>query len=62
MNHVMRSDPRRRFTFGITAENTTMRIWYCSRTAVVVTQPFDYFEVSHTSVIMPLRILSGIFL
>lgn len=56
MNNVMCSDPRRRFTFGFTAENTTMRIWFCSRLTVVATQPFDYFKVSHRLAIVPLRI------
>ena len=42
----MSSDPRRRFAFGFTIENTSTRIWFCSRTDVFVTKPFDFVKVS----------------
>ncbi|OCB90629.1 hypothetical protein A7U60_g2147 [Sanghuangporus baumii] len=35
-------DPCRRFTFGITAENTSMRLWLCSRATPVVSEVFDF--------------------
>ncbi|KAL5479077.1 hypothetical protein ACEPAI_2365 [Sanghuangporus weigelae] len=35
-------DPCRRFTFGITAENTSMRLWFCSRATPVVSEVFDF--------------------
>lgn len=41
----MREDPRRRFTFGMTIEDSEMRLWYVSRTDVTVTQAFDFLTV-----------------
>ncbi|KAJ7049474.1 hypothetical protein C8F01DRAFT_1352409 [Mycena amicta] len=35
-NHVLRNDPRRRFTFGLTAEDDEARIWFFSRACIVV--------------------------
>jgi hypothetical protein len=43
---MMRNDPCRRFAFGITIENTTMRIWFCCRSVVLVSKAFDFFNVS----------------
>ncbi|KAJ7762014.1 hypothetical protein DFH07DRAFT_1020262 [Mycena maculata] len=34
-NHVLRNDPRRRFTFGLTAEDDEARFWFFSRSCVV---------------------------
>ncbi|KAL5479042.1 hypothetical protein ACEPAI_2330 [Sanghuangporus weigelae] len=42
MQLAMARDPCRRFTFGITVENTTMRLWFCSRSSPVVSKPFDF--------------------
>jgi hypothetical protein len=41
----MRDDPRRRATFGMTIENSTTRIWFCCRSSVVVSEPFDFIAV-----------------
>ncbi|KAL5525403.1 hypothetical protein ACEPAF_9273 [Sanghuangporus sanghuang] len=35
-------DPCRRFTFGITIENKTMRLWFCSRAVPLVSEGFDF--------------------
>ena len=35
---MMREDPRRRFTFGITMEDTETRFWFASRSTVLVTE------------------------
>ncbi|KAJ6488470.1 hypothetical protein C8R47DRAFT_1215715 [Mycena vitilis] len=43
-NHVLRNDPRRRFTFGLTAEDDEARIWFFSRACIVATQPIKYIE------------------
>ena len=43
---MMRNDPCHRFAFGFTMENTTTMMWFCCRTAVVVSEPFDLFDVS----------------
>ncbi|KAF8969579.1 hypothetical protein BDZ97DRAFT_1794033 [Flammula alnicola] len=44
MQQIMRIDARRRFTFGLTTENTTTRVWFCSRQTVIVSQPFDFMK------------------
>ncbi|KIP01905.1 hypothetical protein PHLGIDRAFT_321572 [Phlebiopsis gigantea 11061_1 CR5-6] len=41
MNHVMREDVRRRFVAGFTIENSSMRYWFCSRSDVFVSEPFN---------------------
>ena len=46
MNHVMREDVRRRFTFGYTMENTQMRLWFASRSDILVSEPFNFIVVS----------------
>ncbi|EEB92715.1 hypothetical protein MPER_08736, partial [Moniliophthora perniciosa FA553] len=40
-NHIMGSDPTRRFMFGMTVEHTDTRIWFFSRSHVFVTQKID---------------------
>lgn len=37
----MREDARRRFTFGITIEDTSTRFWFASRSIVLASEPFD---------------------
>ncbi|KAF9241208.1 hypothetical protein BU15DRAFT_45238 [Melanogaster broomeanus] len=44
MHHIMRSDPCRRATFGITIENTNTRLWFTCRSLTVVSQPFNFTE------------------
>ncbi|KJA23921.1 hypothetical protein HYPSUDRAFT_86460 [Hypholoma sublateritium FD-334 SS-4] len=44
MHHLMNVDNRRRFTFGITIENVTVRVWFCSRQVVLVSKPFDFMK------------------
>jgi len=41
----MRSDPRRRFAFGITIEDLMMRLWFCDRALVLVSEPIDLHQV-----------------
>jgi hypothetical protein len=41
----MREDPRRRFVFGLTIENTTVRLWFCSRSDALVSLPFNFVKV-----------------
>ncbi|KAL0061692.1 hypothetical protein AAF712_011500 [Marasmius tenuissimus] len=40
--HMLSSDPRRRFRFGITIEDTQMRLWYFSRALNYVTHDFNF--------------------
>ncbi|KAI0916496.1 hypothetical protein AcV5_002974 [Taiwanofungus camphoratus] len=49
MEHCMRDDPRRRFTFGLTIEDTQMKLWFCSRAELLVSEPFNFIE-EHTIV------------
>jgi hypothetical protein len=42
----MREDARRRFTFGITIEDTQTRFWFTSRSVILVSTPFDFMTVS----------------
>ncbi|KAL5520237.1 hypothetical protein ACEPAG_9450 [Sanghuangporus baumii] len=39
---AMVRDPSRRFCFGITIENTSLRLWFCSRASPVVSKSFDF--------------------
>ncbi|KAL5479067.1 hypothetical protein ACEPAI_2355 [Sanghuangporus weigelae] len=39
---AMVRDPSRRFSFGITVENTSLRLWFCSRASPVVSKSFDF--------------------
>ncbi|KAI3608807.1 hypothetical protein WG66_003765 [Moniliophthora roreri] len=43
-NHIMGSDPTRRFIFGMTVEHTNTRIWFFSRSHVFVTEKIDLQE------------------
>ncbi|EED78862.1 predicted protein [Postia placenta Mad-698-R] len=47
MHHCMREDARRRFTYGLTIENRTMRMWFCSRTELLVSKPIDFMSEHH---------------
>ncbi|KAF9078837.1 hypothetical protein BDP27DRAFT_1441205 [Rhodocollybia butyracea] len=44
MSTILRLDPCRRFTFGITVENCDMRIWLLSRAALVKSKPFNFMK------------------
>ena len=45
MQHVMRDDPCCRATFGMTIENSTMRLWFCCRSSVIVSEAFNFIAV-----------------
>ncbi|EKM54135.1 uncharacterized protein PHACADRAFT_209951 [Phanerochaete carnosa HHB-10118-sp] len=42
--YIMREDPRRRFVYGFTIEDVNMRLWFCSRSDVIVSKPFDFMK------------------
>ncbi|KAL0574413.1 hypothetical protein V5O48_007553 [Marasmius crinis-equi] len=44
MHQVMGYDPRRRFIFALTVENTTVRLWFRNRATFVVSHRFDLHE------------------
>ncbi|KAJ3555479.1 hypothetical protein NM688_g2554 [Phlebia brevispora] len=46
MLNCMRNDPRRRFVYAFTIEDATMRLWYCDRSQVFVSIPFNFNENS----------------
>ncbi|KAI5993491.1 hypothetical protein EDD15DRAFT_2548104, partial [Pisolithus albus] len=43
LHHIMRSDPCRRSTLGVTIEDTQMRFWFTCRAITLVSEPFDFF-------------------
>ena len=47
MNQVLAADPLRRYTLGITIENTTLRFWYCDRATFLASDAIDFNEVRH---------------
>ncbi|KII92452.1 hypothetical protein PLICRDRAFT_172541 [Plicaturopsis crispa FD-325 SS-3] len=42
LHHVMRDDPCRRFTYGVTIEDTQMRLWFCNRSGMIVLEAFNF--------------------
>ncbi|KAF7799144.1 hypothetical protein EIP86_010375 [Pleurotus ostreatoroseus] len=42
MSRCLRHDPRRRFVIGFTIVNHDMRFWYCDRSQVSVSEPFNF--------------------
>ncbi|KAJ3555180.1 hypothetical protein NM688_g2718 [Phlebia brevispora] len=42
MSNCIERDPRRRFVYAFTVEDATMRLWYCDRSQVVVSDPFNF--------------------
>jgi len=45
MHHVMRTDPRRRFVFGTSIENSEMCLWFFHRSHGMVTHAFNFITV-----------------
>jgi hypothetical protein len=41
----MQDDLRHRASFGMTIENCMTRVWFCCRSLVVVSEPFDFIDV-----------------
>lgn len=56
MNWIMQEDATRRFVFGFTIANTAMRLWFASRSEVLVSAEFDFMTVSIVTVASFLRI------
>ncbi|KAG0704652.1 hypothetical protein DFH29DRAFT_848599 [Suillus ampliporus] len=44
LHNIMRSDLLRRFAFGITIEDTQLRLWLSNRAFLAVTEPINIFE------------------
>lgn len=56
MHHILREDPRRRFTYAFTVEDITLRLWYASRSEILVTKPIDIMKVSYHADICSCRL------
>ncbi|EUC55996.1 kinase domain protein, putative [Rhizoctonia solani AG-3 Rhs1AP] len=41
MHHIMRTDARRTHVYGLTCEDTKVRLWYCDRSDFVASTEFD---------------------
>ncbi len=41
----MQKDPRRRFAFAFTIENTDMTLWFCNRSQIVKSESFNFILV-----------------
>ncbi|OSX58035.1 hypothetical protein POSPLADRAFT_1061121 [Postia placenta MAD-698-R-SB12] len=50
MHQCMREDPRRRFTFGLTIENKEIRLWFCTRAQLLVSEGINFLQ-DHATVI-----------
>ncbi|KAJ3556690.1 hypothetical protein NM688_g1890 [Phlebia brevispora] len=46
--NCMQKDPRRRFAFGFTAEDASIKLWYCDRSQIVVSSPFNFLKEYRT--------------
>ncbi|EGN91666.1 hypothetical protein SERLA73DRAFT_80231 [Serpula lacrymans var. lacrymans S7.3] len=44
LHTMMREDPCRRFAYGITIENTNLRLWLSNRAFLAVTEPIDFLS------------------
>ena len=49
MQYTMAVDARRRFIFGITIEDTSLRLWYANRSILLSSAPVDIAQVVNTS-------------
>ncbi|KAJ3556689.1 hypothetical protein NM688_g1886 [Phlebia brevispora] len=48
MTNCMRRDPRRRFVYGFTIEDTDMRLWYFDRSQIIASQPYNFIDDTRT--------------
>lgn len=64
LHHMMREDPCRDFAYGFTIEDTTMKMWYCDRSNIVISDEFDIHKVRGRVLIIapqsPIQIASRI--
>jgi hypothetical protein len=44
MGQILALDPCRRFTFGVTVENTGIHIWFCDRSGYMVSDLIEYLD------------------
>ena len=46
LSQCMNGDARRRFAYGFTIEDSWMRLWYCDRMQMIVSESFNFVHVS----------------
>ena len=46
MANCIAKDPRRRFVYAFSIENTDMRLWFCDRSKILVSEPHNFILVS----------------
>lgn len=46
LTHGMRETVNRRFMFGYTIEDANMRLWFASRSDIIVSEQFNFITVS----------------
>ncbi|KIM59994.1 hypothetical protein SCLCIDRAFT_125059, partial [Scleroderma citrinum Foug A] len=47
LHHIMRSDPYRRSTLGVTIEGANTRLWFTCRSVTMVSEPEARFYKGH---------------
>ena len=52
MQYIMSIDARRRFVFGITLKNASLRLWYANRSMLVRSKPLDILKVVSISLLV----------
>ena len=52
MQYIMATDARRRFVFGITLKNASLRLWYANRSVLVCSRPLDILKVVCNSLLL----------
>ncbi|KAJ3552022.1 hypothetical protein NM688_g4376 [Phlebia brevispora] len=50
MHRCMQNDARRRFVYSFTINNSALRLWFCDRSQILVTEPFN-FITEHRAVV-----------
>ncbi|KAI0797254.1 hypothetical protein BC629DRAFT_1502565 [Irpex lacteus] len=57
LHHAMRETVQRRFMFGYTIEDEMMRLWFCSRSDIIVSEQFNFITDHPTFVYFLLSIM-----
>ncbi|KIP04125.1 hypothetical protein PHLGIDRAFT_494333 [Phlebiopsis gigantea 11061_1 CR5-6] len=57
LNYIMQEDAERRFVFAFSIEDTKMRVWFASRSEVLVSFPFDFITDYRRTITFFLRLM-----
>lgn len=44
MTQIMALDPTRVKTFAITVQDASMTLWFCNRSGLITSEPFNFVE------------------